>query len=429
MKVKVRGLVFVGFAAAVFAQSAFAAIYQNDYSTVASKRYVDDYAQEETEKVQIGSETGQFASTSAENFPWDSNDRYPSMKVLKEVKDSLDDINVVEGSTGYVDVTENPTGTFTVDLVSGNITGTVTSTNTSSTKLVTEGAVANYAEDKTNKATSITTTNASSTTEYTSVAAVTGYAEATANKLGYDTTNSTETITGNKTDDTKFPTVKNVYEFVKSENAAYQPKVADNTHTKIYVGRDDGTNGATWGELSGATNGYVAFTGSGGDYTVDIDSNKLATTSANITTGSSDLATAGAVYDFVNGNYQPKTTGTDVMVGYNGTWRSLSGDSYITVGADTNGSSVTLTNLTNATTDFVASDDTNAGTKRPKLAKAGDVYDFVMAQTGGLAIPEMPDECDTAAASNHYCALVYGKTSDGANAPVGLMWTIMAPQS
>ena len=453
MKVKIKGLVFVGFAAAVFAQSAFAAIYQNDYSTVASKKYVDDYAQEETEKVQIGSGTGQFASTSAENFPWDSNDRYPSMKVLKEVAYSVAGIH---GDTNYIEVTTDSNGLKQVGIITGNLgtTGDITA-GTNTGRLATVGAVNGLLD------TSIGGTETNNTVP-TSLAVQT-YAEATANKLVYDATNDTETISAvaNRGDNTKFPTVKNVYEFVKAENAAYQPKVATaSTANAVSIGyKADANSDATWGTLGGT--GYVTISGSGGVYTANIDSTKIADASSEIVTSSSDLATAGAVYDFVNGNYQPKTTTQGVMTGYNGTWHTLSGDTYITVGDDGTGASVTLGNFA-AATDLYGSSNANdgklvqAGQVRSVLSQATEttgqngteyattitgngqnnvfpsaqnVFEFVMDQMGGLAIPEMPSECDTAAASGHYCALVYGKTSDDANASVGLMWTIMAPQS
>ena len=437
MKMKIRGLVFVGFAAAVFAQSAMAAnpSYQTSANTVTSKKYVDEKFQPFADRVEIGTGTGQYASTSVDDFPWTANDKYPSMKVLKEVNDAVAGIH---GDTNYIEVTDDANGLKQVGIITNNL-GTTADIygNTNTTRLVTVGAVNGLLD------TGISGTETDNTVP-TSLAVQT-YAEATANKLAEDsnalgTTTITQANATGTNGNTTFPTTRNVYDFVKAENAAYQPKVADNTHTKIYVGRDDGTSGATWGELSGATNGYVAFTGdSNGNYTVDIDGNKIADQSSEIVTSSSDLATAGAVYDFVNGNYQPKTTTQGVMTGYNGTWHTLSGDStYITVADSGSAASVTLGNLTAHgvaggggttgvdpyTSDFVAGET--------KLARSGDVYDFVMDKLGNLEIPDMPSECTTAAASGHYCALVYGVTSGTAGqsgATYGLMWTIMAPES
>ena len=82
MKLKIRGLVFVGFAAAVFAQSALAT--QTDANTVTSKTYVDNYAQAQAKRVT----STNILTIVPQNDPvedvWEHDDMYPSMKVVSD---------------------------------------------------------------------------------------------------------------------------------------------------------------------------------------------------------------------------------------------------------------------------------------------------------------------------------------------------------
>ena len=93
MKIKIRGLVFVGFAAAVFASSARAddpaptphiPAGQTAKTTVTSKNYVDAKFQAKEKRVEIGNGTGQYASVSEIPSSVKTNDYYPSMKVLAD---------------------------------------------------------------------------------------------------------------------------------------------------------------------------------------------------------------------------------------------------------------------------------------------------------------------------------------------------------
>ena len=451
MKVKVKGLVFVGFAAAVFAQSAFATITPNtaEKKIVTSKYYVDSTFQEEEDKVAT-TPTGNDAAEI-----WASSVKYPSMAVLKAKFDALTPA-VGSNAENYVDFTESG-DTLTVNFDNAPATAAADLTGYDSTSAP-NGAALTSPNDK----------------KLVTAGAV--------NSMILRESNGATTIDSNSTNGT-VPTSKNVYDFVTNIGGNYQRKLGS-TETGLYVGTYSSDNATTWKALetvaaasSQASTDYVTIMEDGGVYKINIPYAQIATHGADvtgdngysnqITSGAGTLATAGAVYeyvqdhikttseatianstnddvnvptmknvyDFVDGNYQPKTTGTDVMVGYNGTWRSLGGDSYITVAADESSSSVTLTNMTAHgvddaganpayTSDFVAAGATGATTKRPMLARAGDVYDFVMDQMGGLAIPEMPDECTTAATNGGYCALVYGAKTGGGNA---LQWTVMAP--
>lgn len=464
MKVKIKGLVFVGFAAAVFAQSAMATISANtaDKKIVTSKYYVDSNFQEKEDKVKIGNGTGEFASVSAiTETQWSNSNLYPSMPVLKGLVDSIDvNVGVSSNATDYLDVTDNQNGTFTLNLDNAPATAAADLTGYDASSAALGAALTSPADKK-----------------LVTAGAINGM-------ILRESTNGVTSIDENATHAT-VPTSKNVYDYVEGKvgNAAYQRKLTQADTGTLYVGQYDDSvvtgDKSTWKQLSIAdadnTGGtaalantnYVAKTVSGGVYTVNLDAAQIAdsiatdnsaklvtenavydlvaregtgaVTTINGTSPSDSLVpTVKNVYDFVDGNYQPKTSGTNVMVGYNGTWRSLAGDSYITVAADGSSSSVTLTNMTGSTSDFVApvaSNDANYDTvsaTRAKLAKSGDVYDFVMAQTGGLAIPEMPDGCDTVAATGGYCALVYGLISGTAGqsgATYGLQWTVMAPDT
>ena len=510
MKVKIKGLVFVGFAAAVFAQSAMAEATA-DAKTVTSKLYVDTTFQTlnnitTTSELTVGGSVTQQAV----DAHWASNSEYPSMAVLKSVKDTVTGMRF-SGDELYIDANTS-NGATTISLDTTNLAGdaaaiTATGTATSTApapqdKLVKASAVNDYAQAKADRVASINNDstdtnnyNGNSTTKYTSVAAVTGYAEANANKVTAivtDSTNANYNITSN----TAYPTTKAVYDFVTTQGGAFQPKVTD-TGDNLKVGYLGSGTGATptWKTIKGASTGtgsttdYVTINqdGTSGVYEVNLDGAQLAaaatdllnanstsgvvtaltaanqvklveasavegliayetsvgtTTITNADSGNGKVPTVKNVYDFVNGSYQAKAAANTntVQIGYNATWGTLSGDStYITVNPNSGSATVSLGNLTEHgvsdtgatpayTTDFVAAGTTNASTKRPMLARAGDVYDFVMDQMGGLAIPEMPQDCTDAAEAGGSCALVYGLVSgSGANATYGLQWTVMAP--
>ena len=105
MKVKIRGLVFAGFAAAVFAQSAMAA--QTDDNTVTSKTYVDTKFQAQAKRV-----TSENIDTivPSNDDVWNHDDLYPSMKVLKDngvvdaqpKADTLVDEGVLEQNAAWI---------------------------------------------------------------------------------------------------------------------------------------------------------------------------------------------------------------------------------------------------------------------------------------------------------------------------------------
>ena len=305
MKVKIRGLVFVGFAAAVFAQSAMAD-NTTDAKTVTSKLYVDTTFQTK-ENIVTTTEAG------ANNFDWTSETTYPSVALLNQVKSQVTGINV-NGDETYITVadgTGNDAGKFTVSpkltpaTANGDITGTLTDTSGDTIgtkhKLVTAGAVKSLIDTGLSDA-----TNAEDDTTMPTSLAVVSYAEKKANKVTAIVTDSTN-ANYNITSDTAYPTTKAVYDFVTTQGGAFQPKVTD-TGDNLKVGYLGSGTGATptWKTIKGASSGtgsttdYVTINqdGTSGVYEVNLDGAQLAAAAtgllnANSTTGVVTALTSG----------------------------------------------------------------------------------------------------------------------------------------
>lgn len=427
MKVKIRGLVFVGFAAAVFAQSAMADA--NDAKTVTSKLYVDQTFQTLTNEVGIGG-TGQSATLDAlkQTSDWTSNTKYPSMKVLSDAVGALDDVAGIHGDTNYIAVSEDTNGKK-VGIITDNL-GTTADIygNTNTGRLVTVGAVNGLLD------TAISGTETNNVVP-TSLAVQT-YAEANANKATAIITSGTGQNNTTATDgDVKYPTTKAVYDFVTATAGEYQPKTPTTNTTSLYVGRND-TNGSTWNALeaaaaadSQASTDYVTIMDNGsGVYQINIPTAQIATTSDFVASDGNNnatrakLATAGAVYDFVSGGYQPVAP-AGVKVGNNGAWDTLAVDTtYLDLTSATGSVQIGV----NAATDSAAISgaSTSSSTGASNLTTAYAVNAYVQGLLHGNEIPAMPSECTSAANNGGYCALVYGATTGGGNA---LQWTVMAP--
>lgn len=144
MKVKIRGLVFAGFAAAVFAQSASAEI-TNDDKTVTSKTYVDTNFQNIVQKDKAtgaGTTASPYATTINANS---SNDTYPtSQNVYKFVTDQMDDlaeVAAIKGDDTYLNVTEvtvtpaqgDPYRAKQVEVITNNLASTAALIGTAGT--------------------------------------------------------------------------------------------------------------------------------------------------------------------------------------------------------------------------------------------------------------------------------------------------------
>lgn len=455
MKVKVKGLVFVGFAAAVFAQSAFAAITPNattDPKTVTSKKYVDEKIpgtasiywgddngqqvehtnQSTVDAVVVGNGYGEVkfrklsdtaTSTIDTTTPANGSGIVVTAKAVAEAINA--NMGALQGDDAYIDVESSTDG-------NGITTKTVKplyTPSTSAADLVTSGTLA----------------------------------------VG-DSYNSTTATADDVTEvQTRFATSKAVYDYA-------QPKVAD-TSGALQVGYRGATGDATWKTLQGSSTGtagalnYVSIkegTGANsqpnGVYTVNLDASTITANNnngaditaagvANATAAATDkLATAKAVYDFVkaeNAAYQPKVQDTDhdkLMLGYStqgGTvgsetytlgWKELQGSSnaaqsavnYVSIAETSSGSNVYKTNLASdlITTTGAAINGYDATTS------SGNGNDLVTVSAikeyaGGII--DVTNPCSASATDGHYCALV-AKYSASAPNNVEYEWTIMAPQ-
>lgn len=448
MKVKIRGLVFVGFAAAVFAQSAFAAITPNattDPKTVTSKKYVDEKIPG-TYAMTYGGTTHEAETTAGAVV---LGNGYGEVKFTK-LSNSSADVHTTNGQDVVVTgkavadamaVTqnlqaENYTQITDIHADPNDATSAVTGHKVvlDANKIDTTGAAVQSGSTDTNNA-NLVTAGAIKTSMATSISS-----------------SSTNTM---------LATPKAVYDYA-------QPMVADDNGTGVYLGKWNETGGVgEWSQLT--TSGYVtADTASG--YAIGLDGSKITSnnnngadiTAAGETIGTGDtitdaekekLTTAKAVYDFVkaeNAAYQPKVQDTDagkLMLGYStqtgegagatfapgwkelsvatasGATPTLSSTSYV---AKTVNGSVYTVNLDNEliTTTGTAINGYDATTNN---GNGNDLVTVSAIKEYAGGIIDVTNPCSASATDGHYCALV-AKYSAGAPNNVEYEWTIMAPQ-
>lgn len=455
MKVKVKGLVFAGFAAAVFAQSAMATDpAPGDLKTVTSKAYVDskfdgtagqviiqgtnrgdtNYKTIQDDATYINDGTGIYASGGASE-DYTGAGALVSGKAVKQAIDTavstaVTNLSATPTTATYVDFSEN-NGAFSAGLHQTPATTAAELTGYDVTD------AANGAALTGNDAQKLVTTGA-----------VNGL-------ILREDSNGATTIDNTVTNNT-VPTSKNVYDFVTSQvsgaSGDYQPVISSvSSGTAVQIGYKANGSDATWGTLAGT--GYLAVSedaNNAGVYTVGIDSNQVASSIA--TDGSAKLATENAVYDlvdregtlgtstignqsttlvptsknvydFVNNGYQAKATGQTVQIGYDGGWQTLGGSTYVTVTGSGSGATVALQGIAGTTTDdqsnVVSTIASATGTDLPTVA---NVKTYVDAQIAALPTnaTSLPAGC-----IGHYCALV--ATKDSTTGAVTYEWTVMAP--
>lgn len=417
MKVKVKGLVFAGFAAAVFAQSAMAAAPSQpttaDLKTVTSKAYVDSKFNGTAGQVIIqGTDRGDttykdvvtVGSGDNNQMIEANNAALPTVSAVKGYVDAA----VASGGTAAIQTSVGANAndyvnfsksgdTLTVEFDNAVVTAANGVTSTNDSHLITSGGVRDYAEAVANKQTSISSVDASNTTNYPTTGAVYSYAQDQSKRVeatlvpgtGDNPDTYTTTIDSSAANDT-YPTTRNVYEFVTTQIAAsdasannsYQDKLTSG-QTGLYVGTYSG-NDSTWAALEAAdttnahtASNYVTIKQNGNAYDIDLNSTLVGTTAASVTNGGANLMTGGGVYDYITTN----TAGV----------------------GDNNGTPVA---------NFAAANDS-------KFPTVANVRQYVTEQLHGNVIPAISSECTTAATNGGYCALVYGTS--------GLEWTVMAP--
>ena len=206
MKLKIRGLVFTGFAAAVFAQSAWAlppaeSLTEDQIdalkATVTSKFYVDSNYQDLVERKGTEGTAPNDTTTITSNS---TNDQYPtSRNVYKFVKSEiaeLDDIANIHGDGTYVEVADDANQNKQVQLAQAPAT-----------------TGANIATD-----TLTTTTTANGETTL-------GTADRLVTAGAVKSLIDTSITSADSTNNSQMPTSKAVYDFMNSESDGFQRKI------------------------------------------------------------------------------------------------------------------------------------------------------------------------------------------------------------
>ena len=299
-KIKIRGLVFVGFAATVFASSAMASIIPpsgmdqtaNDYEetinglkkTVTSKYYTNENLQERV-KTDLAEKDG-VVSEKAAYIGWSYGQNGEDSEWVKlEGKNVLAATSGGTANTAYIEIEHDATDTnnpkhyvkMNPETIA-TMQSEILSANDNATGVV-KGR--------------LTTANA------------------VYNLLDREATNGTSTIDDNSTNNT-VPTSKNVYDFVMNNviDDVYQPKATNTTGAQVGVrveGENDDPDVSTWYTLGVGQDG-VAVTASGDEAYLRIERDNGNTQGHNagvyvdldhskIVKGSSDAVGSGAAYN------------------------------------------------------------------------------------------------------------------------------------
>jgi hypothetical protein len=450
MKVKIRGLVFVGFAAAVFAQSAMAVTPPTEANPSLSNEQVDDLKKTVTSKYYVNENFQERLQGNATNSPdtaleEDSNGNVVEKAAFigwnygqnNENKEwvKLEGNKQINGTTEYVQIVhDNKNGSkHYVEL---------------NTNAITSGA---------SNILSASSGSASDTQKLTTAGAVYGL-------LDREGTNAGSTLSSSSSDNT-VPTSKNVYDFVNTKvtNANITGNVDDGHTQKVLIVTQ------AWATEQGYNSQVVAGTPTNGDlehidhWELIVPDSRIAKTAANITTGGTsnqtvvqeNLTTAKAVYDYA----QPGATsaaGAQVGVksGNTSTWYTLAaGQDGRTIGTNTqdvaytqitrdNGEGTNTAGVyvdlnhervmlasTYTGSDFqtgIANVTDNIAGAGLALATAGAVKEYVDSITHGNTLPLMPSSCQV---ENVHCALVSKVVTPASGndpAVTELEWTVMA---
>lgn len=451
MKVNVKGLAFVGFAAAVFAQSAMAAITlgENDPKTVTSKKYVDDKIPQTVTMTYGGTDHTNVSTDGAVVL---GNGR-GQVKFTK-LSDDADDIDSTNGEGVVV------TGKAVADAMAATVN--------------LQGDVLKHTDVENVE------DNGGNLVGHKVVVPDEAVADTSAKIVNTNSAATNETIPQKD----KLATAGAVYDYA-------QPRFTTDSGTNsVSVGYKEAGSDSTWATLQTAASGtatsnanYVTMTkGSGNVYTINLADDQVGTNGVSgtgitndITYNSTKLTTGKAVYEFVmdqNKQWQPKIEDNNAnkfMVGYqtydsnsgvytNG-WKELQASSngtssntnYVTIN-ETATAGVYAVNLDTAqiatTEASIGSDAGVVGSTASALTTAGAVHAYAVRQSWGNGnagktlvtdsngdvtvsnvprVPDMPPECGTS--TSVHCALVtVVDTAASGNTPavIHLEWTVMA---
>ena len=397
MKVKVKGLVFVGFAAMIFAANAMAA----NENTVTSKSFTEaTYQKKATADYKVSKSDGTWNDLATEVTENGAN-AVTAGAIKTYVDTAISNAGAPSGDA--FELTSHK-----LDGTSGNTIGSTTASN-DTTMYPSAAAVKEYVAGQLEAQNQLddgeyqpqTQNNyqlggAGGTWSALSGGFANGtYTTKTADANGVVTIDANATTDGTlpAADANKLPTASAVKTYVDNKATSdLSGKQDKTTATSGYkVGNSDGTWADMGSAVTAATGGYVSVTGGtdGAAVAINIDNSKIDTT---VTSGSSNLVTSDAVADAIGdaqttagSTYQIKSTAASIG-GTDGTWTPV----------DT---SVTST-----------------GTSVPTTTA---VYNAIQTATGGNTIPgQNPAVCNNATYNNAPCALV--AESDG------LHWRTMA---
>ena len=258
MKVNVKGFMFAGFAAMMFAGMANA----NDDRVVTSKAYVDGLVAG-TEKV--ANKTTSVTSESTDT-------QYPSAKAVHDYVQSELDTIALDSDAAYQ---AKATADYQVSKSDGTWQSLDTAVSTTSTNGITNAAITTYVDGQ--------------------------------NELDEKVANKTTTISDNaeNASDVKYPSEKAVKTYVDTAIDALGDTADDMYQQKSNANYQVGKSDGSWAGLDAAVSAgdYVAISkdDTTGVVTVGVDSATVAGADTDVTSGSTKLTTANAVYDYVQG--------------------------------------------------------------------------------------------------------------------------------
>lgn len=354
MKVKIKGLVFVGFAAAILSANAMAA----SDNTVTSKTYVDTHFQQKSTAASIGNSSGGWTNLTQSVTSSSDHTTAPTAKAVYDAigtaVQQIEDGAVYQAKSTVAQQVSDGAGGW--QYLTKDTTVTENSDNPVTSGAV-YAAIAAQAQDVADDFQPQTDSNLQlGGANGTWADLGTGFANGAYTTKSVDTTTGIVTIDANATTDGALP--------VTDAN-----KLPTASAVKTYVDS----------KATAAASDILADT-------PDATDDDHALTNAATTTA-------------LNGK-QDKDTTNVYKVGLNGTWTAVN-----SAVADS-GAHITTTNETDGSVTINVSDTTNVGSgitaSSTSLTEGKAVYEYVQSQTGGNVIPAKPDTCT----ATDPCALV-----------------------
>ncbi|MBP5485529.1 MAG: hypothetical protein J6Y07_02370 [Alphaproteobacteria bacterium] len=422
MKVKVKGLVFAGFAAAIFAANAMAA--QTNLNTVTSKSYVDGKF-----NTAFGGTEGQIIKQGAT----------AGTTTYETPGNSASAIDATAGDGKLV------TGKAVAEALSA--AGTIANNIQGDTDYITTSDILDAQNNVVGKRVSIITGNLADTNELVTNTSATGY---DADKLvtAGAVSSLIDTSIGASEDNSTFPTslaVKTYVDSLESDLSAVNNIQGDGTYTNVTTVNTGTEQAPVYAKQVNVITANLADNNAKITGTLDATGQAKLVTAGAVksllkgTIASTDddttVATSKAVYDYVSSQattdaatYQTKVAAgsTGVYVGArnagdtDSTWNEIRAAATTgTTAANT--AYVTMTQNNGVYTINLASGqiaDSNLADSGQRLTTENAVVDYVQSQMNGMTIPALSTNTDCLL-TGAVCALV--SNSNGT-----LEWTVLA---